>query len=311
MERKTLELFQRTGFRVTLRERNYNPTIDDPEITLKRMRPQDFPFLLALGKGDLAIAGFDIVREFELKNPAREKIKELLDLKFGRTDLCAAISEELLPHVQTIKEFEEWAKGREVIVATEYPNIAEAYLKEKGISAIIRKPVGKTEAWIIPPTPEADLIIETIETGGTLRENRCRIIDRVLEASSARLIANRQSLRDEEKGRKIGEIVELFEGALQSEGRVNVYMNLIDPKHLDGVLEVLKHHVEKPTISDLRGGGYDIFIVIEEKDLKYILPELRRRGASSITISDTRMILGFELPDLRRSRSGIKVQERR
>ncbi len=296
LEKRALEIFARAGFQVTLSERSYNPKIDDPEIVLKRIRPQDFPFVLSLGKGDLAITGADIIREFRLKYPKDAKrVQELLDLKFGETRLCVAVSEEALPKVKSIDAFKKYVKelggkGKEVVVATEYPNIAEDYLKKKKIKAIIRKPAGKTEAWIIPPMPEADLIIDTTETGRTLKENRCRIIDRIMESTS-RLIASKESLEDKKKAKKIREIVQLFDGALKGEGMVNVYMNVLNPKNLDAVLEVIRRYVKTPTISDLKSGGYDIFIVIDERNLKYILPELRRKGASSIAISDTRMII--------------------
>jgi len=291
LEKFALKLFGRAGFKLSISERGYNPEIDDPEIVMKRIRPQDFPFVLSLGKGDLAITGSDILQEFRLKYPAEgKKIQGLLDLEFGRTILCVAVSEEILPGVNSIRDFRNFAKGKEVVVATEYPNIAKKYLKKNRINAIIRKPAGKTEAWIVPPMPEADLIIETTETGRTLRENRCRIIDTVMEAS-ALLIANRESLKDRKKKKKVEEIVQLFEGALRSQGKVNVYMNVMNPKDLKPVLKVLKTHVESPTINNLEGGGYDVFIVIDEKELKYLLPELKRAGASSIVVSDTRMII--------------------
>jgi len=181
-------------------------------------------------------------------------------------------------------------KGKTVVVATEYPNISKDYLKKNGIDAIIRKPAGKTEAWLVPPIPEADMIIETTETGRTLRENSCRVIDTIMDTSSF-LIANSDSLKDKGKKKKIDEIVQLFGGALKGQGKVNVYMNILNPKDLDKVLSVLRSHVERPTINNLEGGGYDIFVVIDEKELKYLLPELKRKGASSIVVSDTRMII--------------------
>lgn len=290
LEPPVIKLFTRAGFRVSITERGYNPGIDDPEITLKRIRPQDFPFVLSLGKGDLAITGSDIIQEFKLGCPERaDKIHELLDLKFGKTKLCAAVSEDMLPDVRTIADFRKYSKRRKVVVATEYPNIVENYLKKNGINAIIRKPAGKTEAWLIPPDPEADMIIETTETGRTLRENRCRIMDTVLEAT-ARLIVNSDSWKSG-KGEKIKEIVQLFNGALKGEGSVNVYMNVLNPRNLEPVLRVIGGYVKNPTITNLKDGGYDIFIVIRERDLKFLLPELIRKGASSITISDTRMII--------------------
>jgi ATP phosphoribosyltransferase len=181
-------------------------------------------------------------------------------------------------------------KGSSVIVATEYPAIVSDYLKKKKIKVIIRKPSGKTEAWVVPPTPEADLIVDTTETGSTLKANRCRIIDYIMETSAC-LIANKKSIKDASKKKKIEEVVKLFEGALKAKGKVNVYLNVTETKNLESVLDALKKYVKKPTISELLGGGCDIFVVMDEKSLKYILPELRQRGASSITISDTRLIL--------------------
>lgn len=297
LEKKTLELFGRAGFKVKIPERAYNPEIDDEEIEMKRIRPQDFPFAVGMGKGDLAITGSDILKEYRLENPeSGDNIEEIMDLKFGATSLVAATSKEVYPEIEDIEDFVEMAKekqenSQQIVVATEYPNIARDYLEEKGVDAIIRQPAGKTEAWVIPPNPEADLIIETTETGRTLRENNCKIVDSVLEKTSSRLIANKESLETEGKKEKIDEIIQLFTGAMRGKGKVNVYMNILDPDDLDPVLEVISEYVESPTINDLRGGGYDVFIVIDEMDLKYILPKLKARGASSLAISDTRIII--------------------
>lgn len=291
LEKKTLELFEKAGFEVTISDRDYNPRIDDPDILLKRIRPQDFPFVLGVGKGDVAITGSDILKEYRLQYPERgSKIEELLDLKFGRTRLCAAISEDALPEIKTIEDFARYASKKEVVVATEYPYITEEYLKKKGIKAVIRKPAGKTEAWLIPPHPEADMIVETTETGRTLKENRCRILDEVMEAT-AHFICNKDSLKDPKKEKKIRELVMLFEGVLKGKGKVNVYMNVLKEEDLEGVLEVINSYVERPTITNLKGGGHDIFIVIDEKKLRHILPEVKKRGASSIAVTNTRMVI--------------------
>ena len=297
LQEKTLALFRRAGFEISMSERGYNPDIDDPGIVLKRIRPQDFPFVVSLGKGDLAVTGSDILEDFRLGNPERgREIKKVMDLGFGATRLVTAVSEEMLPDIKSIKDFARYSvklkdEGKKAVVATEYYNITKKYLTDNGVDAIIDKPAGKTEAWIIPPTPEADLIIETVETGKTIRENRCRIIDEVMCASSV-LIANRKSLQDEKKKKKIDEIVDLFRGALKGKGKVNVFMNVMEEVNLKPVLDILSEYVKKPTINDLRDGGYDVFIVIDEKELKYLLPKLRGKGASSIAISDTRMLIG-------------------
>lgn len=291
LEKKAVEIFEKAGFEVSISDRDYNPKIDDPDILLKRIRPQDFPFVLGNGKGDLAITGSDIITEFRLQYPElKNNIKELLNLGFGRTRLCVAVSEDVMPDVKTIEDFAKKMKGKEAVVATEYPYITEDYLKKKGIKAVIRQPAGKTEAWLIPPTPEADMIVETTETGRTLKENRCRIIDTVMEAT-AHLICNAESLKDPAKEKKIREIVMLFEGVLKGKGKVNVYMNVLKEEDLDGVLKVINSYVERPTVTNLKGGGHDIFIVIDEKKLRYILPDVKKKGASSIAIVNTRMVI--------------------
>ena len=289
LEKKTLELLRRAGFRVGLNERGYNPTIDDPEVILKRIRPQDFPFTIALGKGDMAITGQDIVKEFSLEYRTESKaIIELLYLGYGTTKLVAAVSKDVYPDVQTIEDFRKETGSRKPVVASEYPNISREYLKGRKINAIVRKPYGKTEGWLLPPTPEADMVIDTVETGKTLLENNCRILDTVME-SSAILIANRESAR--EKKKKIMEIVELLRGAIDAQNKVTVFMNVMEPKNLNKVLKVLEEYVEKPTISQLSGGGYDIFVILDERELRYALPKLRASGASGIAVSDMRMIL--------------------
>ncbi|MEA1925044.1 MAG: hypothetical protein U9M95_04165, partial [Candidatus Altiarchaeota archaeon] len=106
LEERTLQLFRRAGFEISMNERGYNPDIDDPEIVLKRIRPQDFPFVISLGKGDLAVTGSDILEDFRLGNPGRGKeIKKIMDLGFGATRLVTAVSEEMLPDVESIEDF--------------------------------------------------------------------------------------------------------------------------------------------------------------------------------------------------------------
>ncbi|CEG12059.1 ATP phosphoribosyltransferase [groundwater metagenome] len=295
LETKTMELLKKAGFDIKISERTYKPTIDDKDIMLKRLRPQDFPFLLALGKGDIGICGYDILTEFKTTyKDLADNVVELMDLKLGGTQLVAAISEEVIPNVKTIDDFAKYAKERsknkdDVVIVSEYPAIASEYLKMHNIKAIVRRPAGKTEAWLIPPDNEGDMIIETTETGTTLKANRCIIIDTLLE-STAHIVANRDSLNSEKK-EKIMEIIDLIKGAMHAENQVNAYMNVLEPKNLENVMSIIKKYSSNPTISRLDNGGYDVFIIIDTKDLKYILPKLKKAGASEIAVSDIRMLL--------------------
>ena len=106
LEPRTVELFERAGFRLSITERSYCPTIDDPAVEVKRLRPQDFPYLLSIGKGDLAIVGLDILKEFELgASTDVQKPVDLMDLGFHASRLVVALSEEVYPEIETTEAF--------------------------------------------------------------------------------------------------------------------------------------------------------------------------------------------------------------
>lgn len=294
LEEEVLNLFRKAGFVIETKPNNFIPFVDDKEIFLKKIRPQDVPFVISIGKGDVAITGSDIMKEFALANPKNaEKIKKLMDLPINKTKLVLAISRETFPKIKNISQFLKHLKNQQkndniMIIASEYPNIAKEYLKEKNIKAVIREPAGKTEAWILPPNPEADMIIDTVETGATLGTNNCLELDTVYE-STPLLIVNKKSF--ESKKKKILELIQLFEGVLYAKDMVNVWMNVTNPNNLSKVINVLSNYVSKPTISELKDGGYDIFIIIKKRFLRDILPQLIKAGASGIAVTDTKMLI--------------------
>ena len=293
LEDSTLNLLKQAGFKVNVKSRDYLPKIDDPNFFLKKIRPQDIPFVISLGKGDIAITGGDILKDFKLSNFKSSNIKVLLNLPINKTKLVLAISRRRYPGITSISKFVKLMKKKKekIIVASEYPHIAKEYLRKLGITNFfVVEPAGKTEAWILPPLPEADMIIDTAETGYTLSINDCLPLDVVYESSPV-FIANKESYSNKDKRDKINKLIQLFEGVIYAKGMVNVWMNVLKEKDLDNVINVIKEYVNNPTISKLMNGGYDIFIIIKENYLRELLPKLIKVGATAIAVTNTRMLI--------------------
>ncbi|MEM2694865.1 MAG: ATP phosphoribosyltransferase, partial [Archaeoglobaceae archaeon] len=171
------------GYRLGKSERGYLIDVDHPKLIFKQVRPQIMPLYVELGKGDAGITGEDILENWKLKIELKNVV--VLDsLPLRPTKLVAAISEEVYPKVRSIEDFKAEVGERRVYIASEFPEIAKEYAKKHGLNAVVFDPIGKTEASILPPLPEADLIIEVTEFGTTLKENRCRIIDVLREVQS-------------------------------------------------------------------------------------------------------------------------------
>lgn len=200
LENPTVSLLKEMGLKINISHRVSTPKIENFDLPAKIVRPQDTPLLLSLNHADIGITGSDIFKEFVLSNPNQAtKIAILLDLPIISTKLVLAISKDIFPLVTNLSELLSQVRkqGRsELIIASQYPTTTKNFLSKRGISAIkIFVPNGQTESWIIPPDPEVDLIADTIQTGRTLVENNCQIIETIQENYPI-LIVNRQSLED-------------------------------------------------------------------------------------------------------------------
>ena len=168
-------------------------------------------------------------------------------------------------------------RKRRVIAATEYVNIADAWLKERGLDYIVIRTYGATEVF---PPDDADIIIDNTSTGRTLQENGLRIIDTVMH-SSTRLFASRAAMADAPKRKKILELKMLFESVLAARGRVMLEMN-VSAERLDGLVAAAPA-MKSPTIAPLYGGdGYAVKIVVQKEDVPRLIPKLKELGAADI-----------------------------
>lgn len=283
LEKPIWDALTSAGYRLGKSERGYLIDVDHPKLIFKQVRPQIMPLYVELGKGDAGITGADILENWKLKMDLKNVI--VLDtLPLRPTKLVAAISEEVYPRVTSIEEFKAEVGERKVYIASEFPEIAKEYAKKHGLNAVVFDPIGKTEASILPPMPEADLIIEVTEFGTTLKENRCRVID-VLKVVHSVFIANNQSLENKEKREVLENLLTDIKEVISSRNLVSLYFNVPERENLRRIVEYLTNQGFDPTISPLAKGAAAVHIIVDKSRVKFLKPILRNMGAKRIGTS--------------------------
>jgi ATP phosphoribosyltransferase len=268
LEAATLDLMHRAGFLITVAQRSYYPAIDDPEIECMLLRAQEMARYVEDGALDCGLTGHDWVVE---NQATVHSVCDLVYAKqsFGKVRWVLAVPQA--SDIQTVADLE----GR--IVATELVGVTRRWLAERGVSARIEFSWGATEAKL----PElADAIVEVTETGSSLRANKLRVVETVLE-STTQFIANVDAWRDPEKRRKIEDIALLLQGAIAALDRVGLMLN-VRVEDLDAVLAVLPA-LRKPTISHLSDENWlAVNTILEERVVRRIIPRLKEAGAEGI-----------------------------
>jgi ATP phosphoribosyltransferase len=268
LENATVDLFRRAGFQITISSRSYFPGIDDPEIECMLIRAQEMARYVEDGVLDAGLTGRDWVEESEAKV---QTVADLIYAKqsFGKVRWVLAAPEA--SPFQSVKDLE----GK--TIATELVSATRRYLEANGVHAKVEFSWGATE---VKPPVLADAIVEVTETGSSLRANKLRIIETVLE-SNTQLIANSESWRDAWKRRKLCDIKMLLEGAINALGKVGLMLNVEKP-NLDKVLEVLPA-LKKPTISPLSDSEWlALNTILDESTVRSIIPRLKEAGAQGI-----------------------------
>lgn len=268
LQEPTLALFDKAGWAFQIGSRSYYATSDDPELWAVLVRAQEIARYVENGHFDAGITGLDWIRE------NRAKVVEVADLVYSKASMrpvrwVLAVKEE--SPIRSVKDL----KGKRI--ATEAVNLVKDYLKEKGVRADVEFSWGATEVKV----PDlVDAIVDVTETGSSLRANKLRVVDTLLE-SWPRLIANRDAWRDPWKRRKIENMALLLKGAIEAEGRVCLKMN-VPRKKLDAVLAVLPS-ITSPTINELKDPDWvAIETVMQERQVRDLVPELKRAGATGI-----------------------------
>jgi len=268
LENATVDLFRRAGFQITVSSRSYFPAIDDPEIECMLIRAQEMARYVEDGVLDAGLTGRDWVQE----NDAQvHTVADLIYAKqsFGKVRWVLAVPES--SPVQSVKDLE----GK--IIATELVAATERYLKSHGVTARVEFSWGATE---VKPPELADAIVEVTETGSSLRANKLRIVETVME-SNTQLIANLNAWKDPWKRRKLEDMCMLLEGAINALGKVGLMLN-VEKKQLQAVLNVLPA-LKKPTISPLSEGDWlALNTILDETTVRTIIPRLKEAGAQGI-----------------------------
>jgi ATP phosphoribosyltransferase len=268
LESATFDLFHRAGFTIRSASRSYFPHIDDPEIECMLIRAQEMARYVEDGHLDCGITGHDWVQENEADV---EIVADLVYAKasFTRVRWVLAVPED--SPIQSVRDLE----GRHV--ATELVQTTRRWLADHGVSAKVEFSWGATEAKL----PElADAIVEVTETGSSLRANKLRIVETMLE-SNTQLIANRDALADDWKQRKIDDVRMLLEGAITAMDMVGLKLNVRDGD-LAAVLDVLPA-LHKPTISALSDEGWHaVETILKESTVREIIPRLKDARAEGI-----------------------------
>ncbi|MCP3984906.1 MAG: ATP phosphoribosyltransferase [bacterium] len=268
LQETTARLFELAGYNIRFPSRSYYPEIDDPEIECILIRAQEMARYVEQGVLDAGITGVDWVQE------TAAKVKELADLKapwpnYRKVRWLLAVKEG-----SKIRSVEDLQGKR---IATEAVGLTRRYLKKHGVKAEIEFSYGATE---VKPPVLADAIVDVSETGSSIRANNLRVLDTVLE-STPRFIANKDSLKDAWKQRKLDRLLLMLNGAITAAGRVGLKLN-VRRKNLDAVLAVLPA-LGTPTISALANDEWvALEIIVEETVVRDLLPELVRLGAEGI-----------------------------
>jgi ATP phosphoribosyltransferase len=264
----TIQLLGRAGWRVTVSSRSYFPAIDDSEITCMLVRAQEMARYVETGALDAGITGRDWVLE------TGAEVKEIAELLYAKQSLAPVRWVLAVPEnapAQTARDLE----GK--VIATEVVNLTKQYLARHGVQARVEFSWGATEVKV----PQlADAIVEITETGSSLRANRLRIIDTVLESRTV-FIANTAAARDPWKSEKISNIVLLLQGAIAAYNKVGIMLN-VRREHLGGVLQALPA-LKNPTISTLSDADWvAINTIVDEDVVRHLIPKLKAAQAQGI-----------------------------
>jgi ATP phosphoribosyltransferase len=268
LQEATLELFARAGWKITISSRSYVPSIDDQEIECLLVRAQEMARYVETGALDAGITGHDWVVE------TGSDVEELAELVYAKQRLSRVRWVLAVQEDSAIREPRD-LQGK--VIATEIVRITEQYLQRHRVSARVDFSWGATEVKV----PQlADAIVEVTETGSSLRANRLRIVDTVLESATV-FIMNRAAAADAWKKEKSESLILMLQGAIAAASKVGLILN-VRREDLDRVVAILPA-LKKPTISMLSDPEWvAVNTIVEESVVRQILPKLKAANAQGI-----------------------------
>ncbi|MDP2922879.1 MAG: ATP phosphoribosyltransferase [Candidatus Omnitrophota bacterium] len=269
LQEKTLEIFKNGGFNISVSSRSYFPSIDDPEIKVTMLRAQEMSRYVEEGVLDCGITGEDWILE---NNSDVLRVEELMYAKKTLTPVRWVVAVREDSKIKKLKDLE----GKRV--ATELVSYTNKFFKDKKVNLEVEFSWGATEVKV--KSGLVDAIVELTETGESLRANGLIEIGTVC-VSTTKFIANKVAYKDAWKKKKMQQILLLLKGALEARDKVGLKLN-VKKENLDKVLALLPA-LKKPTISTLTlKDWHALEVIIEEKEVRRLLPLLKERGAEGI-----------------------------
>ncbi|HTV09445.1 MAG TPA: ATP phosphoribosyltransferase [Candidatus Aquilonibacter sp.] len=264
----TIALFARAGWNIYASGRSYFPSIDDAEIECMLVRAQEMARYVSHGALDAGLTGNDWVLE---NNSDVERVSSLTYSKASRTAVRWVLA---VPEDSPYNKPEDLA-GK--TIATELVEFTKRYFAERKIPVTVEFSWGATE---VKPPVLCDAIVEVTETGSSLRANRLRIIETLME-SETQLIANKKAWSDQWKRSKIETLALMLNGAMAAQNQVGLMLN-VEKKNLDAVLGVLPA-LNSPTVSHLRDENWvAVNTILEQSVVRDVIPKLKAAGGNGI-----------------------------
>jgi len=269
LENATIELFRRSGWKISLSSRSYFPMIDDDELRCTLARAQEMSRFVEVGTLDAGLTGKDWI----LENGSDVVVVQ--DLIYSKASAAPARWVLVVSEDSPIRDLKD-LEGKKIF--TELVHFTKRYFAERNIHVQVEFSWGATEGKVIEGL--CDAIVEVTETGSTLRANGLRIVQELMKTNT-QLIANKAAYDDPWKREKIEQISLLLQGALRAEGMVGIKMN-VPANDLKGVIELLPS-LTAPTVANLfQMDWFSVETIISEKVVREIIPKLQKRGAVGI-----------------------------
>jgi ATP phosphoribosyltransferase len=274
LEAATVQLFQRAGFNILVNTRSYFPTIDDAEIECMLIRAQEMARYVADGVLDAGLTGQDWIAEHEIGHPEEAPLIRIADLIYAKQSFGKVRWVLAAPEDSAYRRPEDLYGKR---IATELVRVTKDYFDKRGVAVDVEFSWGATE---VKPPVLADAIVEATETGSTLRANRLRILETIME-SNTQLIANDGAMSDAWKRMKIENVALLLRAAIEAQGRVGLMLN-VRRADLERIIAQLPA-LQRPTVSSLSDPEWvAVNTIIEERTVRDLIPKLKAAGGQGI-----------------------------
>jgi ATP phosphoribosyltransferase len=269
LEKATIELFKKSGWKIGISSRNYFPDVDDEALSCTLIRAQEMSRYVEDGTLDLGLTGKDWIKE---NGSDVHVVQDLIYSKVSQRPARWVLAVMESSPIKTVEDLQ----GKKI--ATELINFTKEYFAERSIDVDVEFSWGATEAKVVEGL--ADAIVEVTETGSTIRAHGLRIVQDLMETNT-QLIANKKSWEDAWKREKIEQISLLLTGALRAEGLVGLKLNVPQDK-LDAIIKLLPS-LNAPTIAYLyKQEWVSVETVISEFTVRELIPKLRKSGAEGI-----------------------------